>query len=64
MTQGYWSLDVARTKLIDTVAKIESEPFIVHDSWAITLRPEPMSAAEADKRINRRDTLQADLNPL
>ncbi|MCK8615884.1 hypothetical protein [Gordonia sp. C13] len=47
------------------VAEIEgSKLFLVHDHWAITLCPMPMSRARAQELMAQRDTLQEQLNPL
>lgn len=64
MTQGYWDLDAAKTKLMRMVEDIERQPFLVHDQWAITLKPAEMTAKQVRKLMERRDELQSELNPL
>ncbi|MCR5979786.1 hypothetical protein GDN83_18930 [Gordonia jinghuaiqii] len=63
LTQGYWTLTTAKSNLMGKVGAIESESFLVHDSWAITIKPVEMTQEEADELIRRRDELQVELNP-
>ncbi|GAA10536.1 hypothetical protein GOALK_002_00010 [Gordonia alkanivorans NBRC 16433] len=65
MTQGYWTLTSAEDKLMGKVAEVEgSKLFLVHDHWAITLRPMPMTRVRAKELFAERDNLQEQLNPL
>ena len=64
MTQGYWDLSAAKSKLIQMVSEIEGEPFLVHDQWAITLRPGEMTVERVEELMKRRDSLQGLLNPM
>lgn len=65
LTQGYWTLTSAKDKLLGKVAEIEGGGlFLIHDHWAITLRPMPMTRARAKELFAQRDSLQEQLNPL
>ena len=65
LTQGYWTLTSAKDKLLGKVAEIEGGGlFLIHDHWAIPLRPMPMTRARAKELFAQRDSLQEQLNPL